>query len=355
MQSSSDRGLDLTDSVLTELYRAQIPPENFAAVLSAFGRLTEEAQYDLAIRLLNSVATYRLRKAVEKQKIPQPHQRRKQLEDISTSGRRILKLLGVDKAETIASGVRIRSNLHPTTTTMVLIGLYKVGAQRYGRALQEAKRALQEAKRDYDKISKPSEAGRSDYITRLVRIREKAARLKTADWQAIVAEIKPHLAPSDSDSPLSDEQTRSRPEKSTIGAEERLATLLTLLSDLVEAAEQSAREISTRPGRGGDRRSGELTAEGELIQAIIKLYIDFRERFPSSGAEPAFDEPLRKFVRSGLELAVSCSHSIDQDGKKIEPWDMAAVDRDLPKSTRITDAAVRGAFYRVHKPNENPP
>lgn len=52
MQSSSDRGLDLTDSVLTELYRAQIPPENFAAVLSAFGQLTEEAQYDLATRLL---------------------------------------------------------------------------------------------------------------------------------------------------------------------------------------------------------------------------------------------------------------------------------------------------------------
>ena len=360
MQSSSDRGLDLTDSVLTELYRAQIPPENFAAVLSAFGRLTEEAQYDLAIRLLNSVATYRLRKAVEKQKIPQPHQRRKQLEDISTSGRRILKLLGVDKAETIASGVRIGSNLHPTTTTVVLIGLYKVGAQRYGRALQEAKRALQEAKRalqeakrDYDKISKPSEAVRSDYITRLVRIREKAARLKTDDWQAIVAEIKRHLAPSDSDSPLSDEQTRTRPEKSAIGADERLATLLTLLSDLVEATEQSAREISTRPGRGGDRRSGELTAEGGLIQAIIKLYIDFRERFPSSGAEPAFDEPLRKFVRSGLELAVSCSHSIDQDGKKIEPWDMAAVDRDLPKSTQTTDAAIRGAFQRVHKPNEN--
>jgi hypothetical protein len=61
-------------------------------------------------------------------------------------------------------------------------------------------RALQAAKRDYEKISKPSEAARSDYITRLVRMREKAARLKTDEWQAIDAEIKRHPAPRDSDS-----------------------------------------------------------------------------------------------------------------------------------------------------------
>src|SRR5437667_952046 len=60
--------------------------------------------------------------------------------------------------------------------------------------------ALQEAKRDYEKISKRSEAARSDYITRLVRMREKAARLKTDEWQAIDAEIKRHPAPTDSDS-----------------------------------------------------------------------------------------------------------------------------------------------------------
>jgi hypothetical protein len=273
MQSSSDRGLGLPDSVLTELWHAQISPEKFAAVLSAFGRLPKDAQYDLAVSLVKAVAIYRLRKVVQKQKFPRAHERRKQLKDTSTTARRLLKLLGVERAETIASGVHIASNLHPTTTTAVLIGLYKVGAQR-------------------------------------------------------------------------------RPEKSAIGAHERLATLLVLLSDLAEAAEQSAREISTRPGRGGDRRAGDLTAEGKLREAIIKLYIDFRERFPSSGPEPASDEPLRKFVRSGLELAVSCSHSIDQDGKKIEPWDMAAVDRNLPK--RTTDAAIRGAFHRVHKSKENP-
>jgi hypothetical protein len=60
--------------------------------------------------------------------------------------------------------------------------------------------ALDRAKRDYEKISHPSEADRSNYITRLVRLREKATAGKTYDWQAIGAEIKQHPAPSDSDS-----------------------------------------------------------------------------------------------------------------------------------------------------------
>jgi hypothetical protein len=59
--------------------------------------------------------------------------------------------------------------------------------------------ALEQAKRDYEKISHPSEAAREKYITRLARLREKAARLKTREWQAIDAEIKRHPAPSDSD------------------------------------------------------------------------------------------------------------------------------------------------------------
>lgn len=60
--------------------------------------------------------------------------------------------------------------------------------------------ALQRAKRDYEKISHPSEADRSNYITRLVRLREKATAGKTYDWQAIGAEIKQHPAPNDFDS-----------------------------------------------------------------------------------------------------------------------------------------------------------
>lgn len=60
--------------------------------------------------------------------------------------------------------------------------------------------ALQRAKRDYEKASHPSEAARSDYITRLVRMREEAARAKSDQWQAIDTEIKSHPAPENSDS-----------------------------------------------------------------------------------------------------------------------------------------------------------
>ena len=59
--------------------------------------------------------------------------------------------------------------------------------------------ALERAKRDYAKISHPSEADRSNYIIRLVRLRKKAIAGKTYDWQAIGAEIKQHPAPNDSD------------------------------------------------------------------------------------------------------------------------------------------------------------
>ena len=59
---------------------------------------------------------------------------------------------------------------------------------------------LEKAKRDYEKISHPSEADRSNYITRLVRLRDKAAGGKPDESQAIDAEIKRHPAPVDADS-----------------------------------------------------------------------------------------------------------------------------------------------------------
>jgi hypothetical protein len=62
--------------------------------------------------------------------------------------------------------------------------------------------ALQKAKRDYEKISHSDETARANYITRLVRAREKAARLKTDEWQAIDSEIKQHPAPNESDSKI---------------------------------------------------------------------------------------------------------------------------------------------------------
>jgi hypothetical protein len=60
--------------------------------------------------------------------------------------------------------------------------------------------ALEQAKRDYEKLSHPNEMARSGYVTRLVQMRERAARLKTNEWQAIDAEIKRHPAPNDLDS-----------------------------------------------------------------------------------------------------------------------------------------------------------
>ncbi len=59
--------------------------------------------------------------------------------------------------------------------------------------------AMQSARRDYEKISHPSEGDRSNYITRLVRLREQAIVGKTYDWLAINAEIKQHPAPPQSD------------------------------------------------------------------------------------------------------------------------------------------------------------
>jgi hypothetical protein len=58
---------------------------------------------------------------------------------------------------------------------------------------------FEEAKRHFDKISQPSEVARLDYITRLVRMREKAARQKSDEWKAIDNEIRQHPAPEKSD------------------------------------------------------------------------------------------------------------------------------------------------------------
>jgi hypothetical protein len=49
-------------------------------------------------------------------------------------------------------------------------------------------RLLAHIKHAYGKVSHPSETARADYITRLVRLREQAARMNTDAWQAIDAE-----------------------------------------------------------------------------------------------------------------------------------------------------------------------
>jgi len=77
---------------------------------------------------------------------------------------------------------------------------FAIGAQQPDRMRYLG--VLKKAKQDYEKISSPSEANRSNYITRLIRLREKAARAKTEEWQAIDTEIKRHPAPNDADSKI---------------------------------------------------------------------------------------------------------------------------------------------------------
>ena len=259
-EAASSKGRDptaelenvLPGRVLTELRLGQIPPQTFGVVLDAFGPLPEVGQCDLAIRIINSLKIYELRKLVEKQQFPRRYQQKTRLTNIGASGRRMLALLGIEEAESIKQGVP-RGSIQPTVPTSLLVRLYDVGVER-------------------------------------------------------------------------------RP-KATASADERMTTLLILLSDLVEAAERLALETGTqyRPGRGGSRRKGQITAEVQLIRAVIESYAELRNRFPNSGPPPAFDGQLRKFVRSVLTLVVSAS-----------PF----VDPNLPEPNRITDDAIRAAFER---------
>jgi hypothetical protein len=243
MPASSDLGL--------LLQRGQIPPDAFIALLAAFGPLPAKRQKELAVRIINASQIYRLRKSVEKQ-FPLPHEQQKGLNGISASARGLLRLLGVNEAESVAKGVR-RGSLRRTVAQILIPSLYCVALER-------------------------------------------------------------------------------RPATATAGADERLNSLVVLLSDLVEAAKRCALEARSqyRHGRGGERRAGKITAEVELLQAIFEAYAC--TRFPNSGPQPAFDQALRKFVRSGLQL----------------------VDSGLSES-RITDEAIRAAFnrYGVHKPTRS--
>jgi len=90
----------------------------------------------------------------------------------------------------------------------------------------------------------------------------------------------------------------------TMDALMRVKTLLLLLSDLIEAARRAAKRSAEAPGqssraRGGVRRRG-LTAIGELIHAIFKIYADIRERYPESGPKPKFGGPMLRFVKASL-------------------------------------------------------
>lgn len=81
-----------------------------------------------------------------------------------------------------------------------IFGIAASAAWPLAARAQQSAGALQKAEQDYEKIPHPSEAARSDYITRLVRMHEDAVRLNTSAWQAIDAEVKLHPAPNEPDS-----------------------------------------------------------------------------------------------------------------------------------------------------------
>jgi hypothetical protein len=119
-----------------------------------------------------------------------------------------------------------------------------------------------------------------------------------------------------------------------------------MLTDLAEAGAQADAEFDTRLPRthGGPRREGHTPASG-LIDRLIELYVDLRTRFPESGPQPAFGNPLLQFVRAGLAFAVG-TRTIFLDGKCLQPSEAAYMEADLPKPTRVTDDAIRAAFQR---------
>jgi hypothetical protein len=102
-----------------------------------------------------------------------------------------------------------------------------------------------------------------------------------------------------------------RPTTATLAARDRVTYLVSLLSDLVLAADRSkARALEqsvrgTRRDRGGIARSGP-TPKGRLLHDLFSTYAKLRHEYPTSGPRPAFGQPLVAFVRAGLALTVSC-------------------------------------------------
>lgn len=289
----------LPERVVQVLKAGQKLPETFAAMLDAFGPLPEDGQYALANRMIAAAGTYTLRRMVRDS--PRPFEERNRLVDIGAATKRLLALFGIDDPKSVASDPLARGmgTLHPVVTKHLLTELFRVAVER-------------------------------------------------------------------------------RPATATLGADERVVTLLLLLSDLAEAAERSAREVE-RPsnakaerlppsggvlskrgdrepgtaGPGGDRREGP-TAEGELIRSIIEAYAALCEHFPKNERKPAFDGRLVQFVRAGLQLVVTSAPIFGADGVQYESFDMAWVDRDLPKPERTTNDAIRNAFHRWRRAQTKP-
>src|SRR5271155_4586354 len=125
-----------------------------------------------------------------------------------------------------------------------------------------------------------------------------------------------------------------------------LSLLSAMLSDLAEAGAQAEAIFQGRfpKKHGGSRREGHNPATG-LIDQLIEIYGAMRAQYPESGPPPVFGKPLVRFVRAGLAFAIS-TRTVWLDGAGPPSFEAAFMEADLPKPTRVTDDAIRGAFQR---------
>ncbi len=135
-----------------------------------------------------------------------------------------------------------------------------------------------------------------------------------------------------------------------------LIRLVALVADLAEAGSQAQTIFPAQfpATHGGRRRAGPDPATA-LVEHVIEIYGSMRTQYPASGPKPAFDGPLRRFVRAGLAFVVSPPpETIDSDGRRWQLAEASFLETDLPRETRITDSAIRGVFDRLHKSRRNP-
>jgi hypothetical protein len=132
-----------------------------------------------------------------------------------------------------------------------------------------------------------------------------------------------------------------------------LSPLQAMLTDLISVGEQ-AEAIFWSPfpkTRGGNRRKGPTPAS-DLVDQLIRIYVDKRDKFPDSGPRPAFGDDLLRFIRAALVFTVS-ARVLYVGGQRRQPSEAAFIESDLAKPTRMTDDAIRGLWDRRHKPNNN--
>ena len=120
---------EIPKSVRSLLYNANIKPDKFSLLLSAFGTLPEEGKHDLAKQMAGAVGTYSFRIGAE-ETLPQPAEQRELLESISGAASRLLELMGFSNAQVVEIARHRRVMTSEPATSLLLVQLYAVGTER---------------------------------------------------------------------------------------------------------------------------------------------------------------------------------------------------------------------------------